>query len=83
MNQTSTTVHANPQSVSELVDRLSSIVKDIPTYSTEPDMSLEGVLQRVKENLQYNDSPAISHVYLNKKDLKILVQAVEAKQSSD
>lgn len=69
------TVHAEDVSVEALIDSLSSSLKDRPTY--QPDYIPEAVINRLKENLQYNASPAISHVHVSKEDAKILLELAE------
>ena len=83
MQQLPTTVHADAKSVEDLIDRLVTLTNDMPTYPIKPDMSLEVVLERIKRNVQYHESPSTSHVYVNIQDLKILLQAVETKQTNE
>lgn len=77
MKQSTTTVHANPQSVAELIERLSTITGGIPIYPIKHDMTPDAVIQRLKKNLQYNNSPSISSISVGIDDAKIILQLLE------
>lgn len=50
--------HANPYEVEELIGNLEGVLKE--TYPRKLDMTLQSVTKRLKENLQYNNSPTTS-----------------------
>ena len=71
------TIHANPEKTAEIVDRLKIMVSDMNSEKWRDENSLEAVVERLKENLSYNSSPAISYLKVGKEDVKTLVRYLE------